>query len=429
MDLDRDHEYLSYLTNLPLPTLLSEPTLLQTQSPHLTPSLTTLAHASYPTFLSLHRATTSLSTSLSSLSTSLDSLLQHSLPQLDQTVAGWKDSTDHILRERKKATLVLEQHDKIRDILDIPILIDTCVRNGYFSEALSLASHTSSLSSSSSSPPPPILTSIRAEVHHSITQMLLTLLSTLREPNRKVPALWKAVNFLRKMDVYDGEDQIALAFLAGREDCLKACLDGSGRDVQALILSASGGGEGGAGGPHLAEKDREDIARYLRKYIDLWREGVYDIITQYTTIFVERSPSPSLPPLPPPQPIIHTLISTYALHTLSTHLLPPLKTLLPLIPFALSSLLTQLTYCATAFARVGMDFRGVLDGLFCDAVGKGVGKELRDAGLQWVTRVRAAGKSTTTGKVTGPVLMPSRWLVTSTFTSTPPPPSPTPAPA
>jgi hypothetical protein len=413
-------KYLSHLTTLSLTTLLAEPTVLRTQSHHLTSSLTALTQGSYPTFLSLHKASASLSSSLSSLSSSLDSLLQDSLPKLDECVAGWNDRTDGVLRERKKARVVLEQHDKIRDILDIPLLIDTCVRNGYFAEALSLASHASAISSSLSSlsnfQSTAILQSVCAEVHHSTTQMLLTLLSTLHEPNRKLPALWKAVNFLRKMEVFDDEDQIAIAFLSGREACLKASLDSCGKDVQALIFAANGEG----GGTQLGEREREDIAKYLRRYIDLWREGVYDIITQYTSIFLDRSSST----IPSPKsstsslyPTLHTLLTTYASHALSTHLLPPLKSLLPLVPAAHSSLLTQLTYCATAFARVGMDFRGLLEGLFCDAVQKSVSRELRDVGVWWAGRVRAATKNP--GKAGGS-LPPSQWLVTPGQASAPP---------
>src|SRR5271163_3477081 len=75
--------YLSNLTTFSLQELLSEPTVLQTQSHHLTSSLTTLTHTSYPTFLSLHHTTNALTSSLSSLSSSLDSLLTTSLPALE----------------------------------------------------------------------------------------------------------------------------------------------------------------------------------------------------------------------------------------------------------------------------------------------------------------------------------------------------------
>ncbi|KAJ7823255.1 Dor1-like family-domain-containing protein [Mycena leptocephala] len=342
------HAYLTHLTTLSLPTLLSEPAVLQTQSHHLTSSLTSLTHTSYPTFLSLHQTTNSLSSSLASLESSLDNLLATSLPALEDSASGWRERTEQVLMDRRKARVVLEQHDKIRDLLEIPMLIDTCVRNGYFAEALSLAAHARSLSVGTSKPPL-VVTSVLSEVQNSITQMLLSLLATLHEPNRKLPALWKAVNFLRKMD---SEEQIALAFLGGREGCLKASLE------------AIPGHTAPRGGSGLGEREKEDMAKFLKKYIDVWREGVYDIITQFSTIFLERPPS-STPKTPitssAPLSSLHPLLTTYTTHALTTHLLPLLSQTLPLLPIStLPSLLTQLTYCATAFARVGMDFRGVL---------------------------------------------------------------------
>jgi len=42
------------------------------------------------------------------------------------------------------------------------------------------------------------------------------------------------------MDVFGGEQEIALAFLGNREGCLKTVLDGCGRDVHTLTSAASG---------------------------------------------------------------------------------------------------------------------------------------------------------------------------------------------
>lgn len=427
------HEYLAHLTTLSLPTLLSEPAVLQTQSHHLTSSLTSLTHTSYPTFLSLHQTTSSLSTSLGSLESSLDNLLKASLPTLEDSASGWRERTEKVLLERRKARVVLEQHDKIRDLLEIPMLIDTCVRNGYFAEALSLASHARSLSIGPSTPPL-IVTSVLSEVQNSITQMLLSLLATLHEPNRKLPALWKAVNFLRKMDMFgsseggeQSEEQIALAFLGGREECLKASLEGNSRDILRLV-----------GGSGLGEREKEDMAKFLKKYIDVWREGVYDIITQFSTIFLERPPSTTSTPKTPmtasaPLSSLHPLLTTYTTHAITTHLLPLLSQTLPLLPIAsLPSLLTQLTYCATAFARVGMDFRGVLSGLFCTAVASTVGGELKAAGAKWAEKVKnAAGDASPlsptlsshsmTRKVK--LTLPSTWLIVSSLAAAPPVPT------
>jgi hypothetical protein len=387
-------DYLAELPKSPLPTLLSTPQTLTTQSHTLTSSLTSLTHTSYPTFLSLHTTTNSLRSSLASLSSSLDTLIDESLPALESAAKEFKErSGPEVLGERTKARVVLEQHDKLRDLLDVPVLIDTCVRNGMYSEALSLASHASSSLSALSPPsdPLPLAISLNASISHSLRTMLSILLSTLREPGpaRKLPALWKAVNFIRRMEVLE-EDELALAFLSGRGDCLNVALANLGRDY-GVVDSV----EEAKGGTRRNGNDAEDVARFLRKYIDVWREGVYDIITQYTTIFLERpsgtpASTPVKPTAAPSRALIHTLLTTYASHALTSLLLPTLQHHLPHTPGALPSLLTQLTYCATAFARVGFDFRSILEGPFGDAVKEIMGREMRNAGSKWSETVRSA---------------------------------------
>ena len=63
---------------------------------------------------------------------------------------------------------------------------------------------------------------------------------------------------------------------------------------------------------------------------------------------------------PLPNTLLRTLLTSYASHALTSLLLPTLHHHLPHAASSLPSLLTQLTYCAAAFARVGLDFRGVL---------------------------------------------------------------------
>jgi hypothetical protein len=115
--------------------------------------------------------------------------------------------------------------------------------------------------------------------------------------------------------------------------------------------------------------------RYLKKYVDVWREGVYDLVSQFTTIFLERSAAS-----PETTEFLHSLLTTYTTHLLSV-LLGTLEVTLPTVqdPSALNSLLTQLTYCATSFSRIGLDFRWIIGGLFEDAVRAGVTKGFHDA--------------------------------------------------
>ncbi|KAG1879479.1 Dor1-like family-domain-containing protein [Suillus tomentosus] len=393
---------LHFLAELPtnaLSDLLSTPTALTTQSHTLTSSLTALTHTSYPTFLSLHHTSTALLTSLSSFDTSLNSLLNTALPALDDAARVFREKTGpEVIEGRQKARVVLEQHDKLCDLLDVPVLIDTCVRNGLYAEALSLAAHASSALSSliaqsrkSSSGdeeathglPLQLADSLQAEIASSLHSMQLILLNTLYEPTRKLPAFWKAVQFLRRMKAIH-EDELALVFISARIECLRDTLDGIERD--AGIPSDAGSLEFKfPAGSTIEEREREidreadDVARFLKKYIDIWREGAYDLVTQYTTIFLDRSHAGAriAPPADQDASTSSYIIRQTLPSTLLELLLPTLRSYLERAYPHLAPLATQLAYCSSALARVGMDFRALLSPLISRSVISGFVRDVR----------------------------------------------------
>ena len=186
-------------------------------------------------------------------------------------------------------------------------------------------------------------------MHYSVLQ-ILSLIATLYEPNRKLPALWKVVKFLRRMDAFSphstvtlrlpilvfkasglseingsddleadevsGEEQIALPFLIRRESCLKSVLESSGSNIN-----------------RLTKDGKLDLARYLKKDIAIWREGVYDVITQYSIIFLKRASSSNLDSQrsPTKAPRQSEKPSAYTALLQLTHLLPMLFPSLPLL--------------------------------------------------------------------------------------------------
>nr|VWO97974.1 Benomyl/methotrexate resistance protein [Ganoderma boninense] len=239
--------YIAHLTSLSLPELEAEPTELSSSSAQLTNALTTLCYTSYPTFLSLHATTSTLSSSIDSLSSSLSSWLS-TLPTLESSARTFAADSRSLLASRRKAALVLEHHDKLHDVLSIPMLLETSVRNHNYADALLLAQHASSLATRF--PSNPLIQSVKADCDARVHSMLAQLLRVLHE-QAKLPALFRAVGFLRKMDVLS-EQELALAFLSGRS----SYLDGSLR-----VLEAE---KKGMDGEVSVERERESQARYLK---------------------------------------------------------------------------------------------------------------------------------------------------------------------
>src|SRR5579863_5082672 len=99
--------YLTQLTTLPLDSILSEPDDLSSTSSQLTNALTNLCTSSYPTFLSLHRTTTGLTSTLSSFSDTLDALLED-IPSLESAAQSFSSEITSIQSSRRRAALVLE---------------------------------------------------------------------------------------------------------------------------------------------------------------------------------------------------------------------------------------------------------------------------------------------------------------------------------
>ena len=372
MDVD-DPEYLSYLTSLHLADLKSEPAKLNSSSAQLTNVLTTLCHTSYPTFLSVHQSVNTLSTSLDAFSSSLDALLDV-LPVVEQKARGFLEEVKDVQAERKKMKVVVENLGRVEEIVGVGNVVEGCVRSGWYGEAVEVEMRIANLARKLDPDGRGVVWDVKAEVDQRIRSMVGDLLSGLREGGaNKLPVLFKTVGFLRKMGVLD-EEEIAQAFLSCRLGCLK-------RSLEDLDVERRTSGAFTTVTPSFQNSVSGE--RYLKRYVDVWREGVYDLVSQFTTIFLERSASS-----PETVELLHSLLTTYTTHLLSV-LLGTLEATLPTVqdPSALNSLLTQLTYCATSFSRIGLDFRWIIGGLFEDAVRTSVTKGFHNARDKFINSV------------------------------------------
>lgn len=307
--------YLDYLQSLPLPELLRQPSFISVETSTVESDLTNLCFREYPTFISVHRCSSAVKSAFDDFSDSLEKLIG-SMPALEDECQTFSSSTSKIQRIRSKASLVQEHQDKLLDLLEIPQLMETCVRNGYYQEAMELLDHSRTISQRYKDVV--LVQDVVREVEGVLQLMLTQLLSLLREPI-KLPALIKTVTFLRRLHALD-ENELALIFISSRYRNFKAQL--------AYI-----------------ERDKADPVRYLRRYIDLFREHVYDLIAQFTTIFLDS-----------PNTAIH--IASFASQAVS-ELVNLVRTCVPQLSAdaaSMSSILIQLGYCAMSFTRVGLDF-------------------------------------------------------------------------
>ncbi|KAF8336555.1 Dor1-like family-domain-containing protein [Cantharellus anzutake] len=311
------------------------------------------------------------------------------VPSLESEARLFTERTRNIQEDRRKANIVLENQEKLLDVLELPNLIATCVQNGYYPEALDLADHFEKNLLSSSLPKTSLLLqSVHTSVLASMQSLLNQLLSQLRG-QAKLPVLFKTVNLLRRMGVLT-EEQLAIAFIHGRSDNLdesfrRACGDEGSRS--------------------------DDPAKWLRKWIEVFREGVYDAVTQYSSIFL--SPSSSTSHTAPQDAEggdrqifqLRSFLLSFT-HTYLKRLLSVVRQVMPEIQLAdmssVASLITQLTYCGSSFSRIGLDFRGLLPSVVEDSVFDIIQKGFLDAQSSLHKTIADATRARKS---------PSQWLV------------------
>lgn len=391
-----------------------------------------ISHSAHSTLLSLqalsnrsHKAFITSADHLSNLQTLIPSLareakvLQNGIPKLDEEAVRFstryaKTGENQILDRRKKAMQLSRNVDRISDILELPALLSTAVSSSSssaansgpaagslstskYSTALDLYSHIKRLQSLY--PDSPLIKDIVLQAEDAMKDMTTNLIAGLRTQNMRLAAAMRTVGWLRRVapelenprgkrgSTGPDEGAFGALFLVCRLASLVSTLEAL-EPLRELADQETKRRTDGAKAEQTSSKSNawsggQQTERFLKRYIEIYREQSFAIVSLYKNIFTTETPDnelvaasiSGLKTKPPPKQVkksdplqaLPPALATFPIHLVQL-LTDTLRSYLPNVRDKSSreSLLTQVLYCAASLGRLGGDFSMILTELEAD---------------------------------------------------------------
>lgn len=324
-------QYVSRLGSMGLEQLNKEPDRLVEDKAAVLSQTQDLAFANYKTFIRTAECSRDIFEKLNNSEKSLDSLLV-GLPNLSQNCQEFVRSSSDINVHRRLNSLTLTRNAQLLEILELPQLMDTCIRNGNYEDALELAAYVRRLGKKHFNIP--IIANVVNEVETAWLSMLQQLLSTLRT-DLPLPSVLQIVGYLRRMELFS-EAELRLKFLQCRDSWLQAM---------------------------LASIPKEDALQHLSRTVELSRVHLFSIITQYRAVFGDSETE-----IAHSSSNYNTLFYSWIMEKVKIFLATLEHDLTQGVGSSLDSVIRQCMYFGLSLSRVGADFRGLLAPIFVKAL-------------------------------------------------------------
>jgi hypothetical protein len=403
--------YLNRLTTLPLSSLTtSEPQSLSQTTNSLLRSLQALSKRSHKSIIDSSTHLSTLTTTLPALAQSTASL-RDALPTLDDAAIHFSENyntrgNNETLDRRRKALLLSRNIDRLSDILDLPTLLSSAISSSNTASTASTTSTSNATLNYASAldlnahirrlhvlyPESPLISSVEKQAEEAMREMATNLIASLKTISLKLASAMRTISWLRRVapeldpspsrtiskhqvgtGASSGEGALGSLFLVCRLANLQQML-GALEPLRELADQETARLREGTKGEKSKWEGGQQTERYLKRYIEIFREQSFAIISMYRSIFppataalspedlglkglkreevkVEDDP---LSPLP-------SALGTFPLKLVGM-LEETLKNYLPNVRDRSSrdSLLTQVLYCAGSLGRLGGDFSMLL---------------------------------------------------------------------
>ncbi|KAK4503692.1 hypothetical protein PRZ48_004607 [Zasmidium cellare] len=404
--------YLTRLSTLSFADLTStEPaSLLQSAQSHLR-NLQALSKRSHKAVIASSQHLSNLSALLPALGSQAQALSQD-VPALETAATKFAEKYDRstenaVLDRRKRAALLSRNVDRISDVLDLPSLLSSTVASAQnagaggsgaassttsYASALDLHAHIKRLKGLY--PQSDLIASIQTQSEDEMQNLATILITSLQSPSLKLAAAMRTIGLLRRVAPELGEDDFRISkpaalstkslslspnatnndgalgslLLVCRLHTLHATLDALDplRELadQETVQRQAPNGKASKQQTSNSTSLGTQSERYLKRYIEIFREQSFAILSMYKSIFPGNLPEPDPstaeenhksqhdPLLPLPSPA-----SSFTLHLVDM-LEQTLREYLPNVgdESARESLLTQVLYCGSSLGRLGAEF-------------------------------------------------------------------------
>lgn len=364
-----DLEFLKHLAAQPIAAIRQdEPEQLNNTSQTLMRSVQALSKRSHKAIVDSAIGHATLCDSIPELASRANELSE-AVPRLDAQAEHFssifsKSRDNEILASRKKALRLLQNSERVVDLMELPSLLLSAVSTtplGY-SSALDLYSHIKRLSTLYGESE--LVSSVQAEADEAIKRLAVDLVGALKAPSLKLAAALRTVGWLKRImpelvPELPTDDSLQTVFLVCRFANLLATLEALDPLRQ------------------LAEEERkkqqkapqtwaggQQTEKYLKRFIEIFREHSFSIISMSKNVGGNPASSAAASSADDALAAPPTALATFPMHLVDM-LMDTLRIYLPIVTDTTTreSILTQVLYCAGSLGRLGADFTILLSTL------------------------------------------------------------------